>query len=334
VIYLKEKEDKLYVGFDIHEKGFVGTIMDLHGKIIAAGTVQYSKEGVQNFLGCFSSSKIKIAIEACCLWRGVFNLLTELGYDVVLADPLQTHRIAGKKKTDKVDSKTLADLLRTGYLPKVYIPSEEIIKLRDIARHRTRLVRLRVKLQLMIKSYMSRDGTKFPGNWNKDTYSKLKKINKMIKNFVEIIEVIDEQIKHVTGDIKHIASNKYSTQLLQTMPGIGEISSLMIAGEIGDIKRFNNPKSLVSYAGLCPGVYQSGEISHDVINNANNKYLKWILTECSGRASALDSRYMKHYARVKKRKGFKVARRSLARKMITDIWHMLTKEEPFRKSGS
>ena len=120
---MREKEDKLYIGFDIYEKGFIGTIMNLQGKIIATGSIQYSKEGIQNFLGCFSSSKIKIGIEACSLWRGVFNLLTELGYEVVLADPLQTHRIAGKKKTDKVDLKTLADLLRTGYLPKVYIPS-------------------------------------------------------------------------------------------------------------------------------------------------------------------------------------------------------------------
>jgi len=122
------------------------------------------------------------------------------------------------------------------------------------------------------------------------------------------------------------------TNLLQTIPGIGKFSSLMILGEIGDIKRFPNPKSLVSYAGLCPGIYQSGNKSHDVANRACNKWLKWIITECSGRAIMLDSRYMKHYYRVKKRKGFKTARRSVARKMLTDVWHMLTKEEPFTAS--
>jgi len=118
------------------------------------------------------------------------------------------------------------------------------------------------------------------------------------------------------------------------MPGIGEYSAILILSEIGDIKRFNNPKSLVRYAGLCPGIYKSGNKSRDTIENANNKWLKWIITECSGRTALLDKSYMNHYLRIKNRKGFKVARRSVARKMITDIWHMLTKEESFKKVPS
>ena len=48
----------------------------------------------------------------------------------------------------------------------------------------------------------------------------------------------------------------------------------------------------------------------------------------------LNKRYLKHYVRVKNRKGYGVARRSVARKMLTDIWYILTKEEPFKKSES
>jgi transposase len=329
-----DEEDKFYVGLDIHEHSFYGTILDKQGELITEGNVKYSKEGIQNFLGYLPSTKFKIAIEACGLARGVYNLLTELGYDVVQANPLKTNNIAKKKKTDKVDSKILADLLRTGYLPIIYVPSDEISKLRDIARHRVRLVRMRSKIQVRIKSYLRRDGKKFPGGWNKDTMARLREMDPLIEHYVNIMEVINEQIKHVEKDIKAIARNKYYAVLLQTVPGIGEISSTLILGEIGDIKRFDNPKSLVSYAGLCPGVYQSGDKCYSVVDNANNKYLKWILTECAGRATVLDDRYMKHYARVKKRKGWKVARRSVARKMLTDVWFILTNEEPFRKSES
>jgi transposase len=156
----------------------------------------------------------------------------------------------------------------------------------------------------------------------------------MIEDFVDIIEVLDVQIKQVEKEIRSIARSNYSMVLLQTIPGIGEISAFLIYGEIGDIRRFDNPKSLVNYAGLCPGIHQSGNTSYDVINKANNKWLKGILTECAGRAAMFDSRYLKHFTKVKKRKGWKVARRSLARKMITDIWHILTNEEPYRKSES
>jgi transposase len=328
------KENKYYVGFDIHESSFYGTIIDTRGEIITEGYVKNSKEGIQNFLGFVPSTKFKIAIEACGLSRGVYNLLTELGYDVVVANPVKTNRIAGKKKTDKVDSKTLADLLRTGYLPLVYVPSDEILKLRDIARHRIKLVRMRADNKVRIKSYLSRDRKKFPGGWSKDTLAKLREMGPLIENLVDIIEILNEQIKNIDKKIKSIARNNFRISLIQTIPGIGDISALLIYEEIGDIKRFDNPKSLVSYAGLCPGVYQSGDTNYTIMNNANNKYLKWILMECAGRAPIWDDRYMKHFTKVKSRKGWKTARRSLARKMITDVWHIMKNEEPYRKSES
>ena len=325
---------KYYVGFDIHEVNFYGTVMNKQGDIITKGPVKNSKEGIQSFLGSFPSTDIIIAIEACGLARGVYRLLTELGYETVLANPAKIKSLPGYNKTDKIDSKKLADLLRVGYLPITYMPSEDIIKLRDISRHRSQLVRMRAVTKVRIKSYLSRDGKKFPGKWNKNTLTKLKEMDPMIANFVGIIEVLNEQISHVEKKIRQISTCNYKLQLLTTIPGIADISAMLILGEIGDIKRFNNPKSLVKYAGLCPGVSQSGQKSHDIICNANNKWLKGMITEISSRGAMLDRRYLRHYARVNKRKGFKVARRSVARKMMIDIWHILTKEEPFKRSES
>jgi len=332
---MEENDDeKLYVGFDIHESTFYGTIMDKQGEVIADGNVKYSKDAIQSFIGFIPSTKIKIAIEACGLSRGVQKLLEELGYDVVQANPLKTNRIAGDKKTDKVDSKTLADLLRTGYLPLVYVPSDEINKIRDIARHRTRLVRMRAGNKVRIKSCLHRDGKKFPGGWTKETMARLKEMNPMIKDYVDLIEMLDVLIKQSEKEIRAIARSNYNMVLLQSIPGIGEISAFLIYGEIGDIRRFDNPKSLVNYAGLCPGIFQTGKTCYDVTNKANNKWLKWILTECAGRAAMVDDRYFKYFTKVNKRKGWKVARRSVARKMMTDIWYILTNEEPYRKSES
>ena len=132
--------------------------------------------------------------------------------------------------------------------------------------------------------------------------------------------------------IRKIAMNMRKANLLMSMPGIGEFSSLMILAEIGDIRRFKSPKQLISYAGLCPGIYQSGNTERNVRNNAVNKWLKWIIYECSGRATMLASRFQEYYHKIKQRKGFKVARRAVARKMLTIIWYMLTNEEPYRNN--
>ncbi|MDP6627931.1 MAG: transposase [Methanopyri archaeon] len=184
-----------------------------------------------------------------------------------------------------------------------------------------------------IKSFLLMNGTPYRGRWTLKDLETLKEVDSKVAGLVRLIESFNAEIKLVTKEVGKISRNGRRTSLLQTVPGIGEFSSLMIVAEIADIKRFSNPKSLVSYAGLCPGIHQSASKSHPVLKKACNKWLKWVMTECSGRAVMMNNRYMRHFYRVKKRKGFKTARRSVARKMLTDVWHILTKEEPYRDHG-
>ena len=130
----------LYAGIDIHAERLYATVLDESGEIELQGSLPFAKEAIQSYFAGIPSSKLKKAIEACGMWRGAYKLLRELGYEVLLVNPYKTHQIACKKKTDKVNSRILAYLLRTGYLPQVYIPSEDVLKLRDVTRHRTRLV--------------------------------------------------------------------------------------------------------------------------------------------------------------------------------------------------
>lgn len=322
---------KYFAGIDIHKDSFYGTILDEQGKVINEGEFKPRKEAIEVFLSGIPSSRMRIAIESCGMWRGFYKTLNDMGYDVVLANPVKVKDVAGKKTTDKVIAKTLADLLRTGYLPEVYVPTEDVLKLRYLARHRANLIRLRTKVQCKIKGYMLRQGLNYNKRvWNQEGMEHLRNIgDEKIINFLNIIDVMNKEIKDVTREVNNISCNMYKTCLLQTMPGIGKYSSLLILTEIADIKRFKTPKELVSYAGLCPGIHQSGSKQHTVKSRACNKWLKWIMIECSGIALKYDQRLMRYYYKIKKRKGFQTARRALARKMLTIIWHMLMKEEPY-----
>ena len=251
--------EMLYAGLDVHRDSLYGTILDRQGGVVAQGGFPSRKEALQCFFAGIPSSGLRVAIEACGFWRAAYKMLAALGYEVVLSNPVKTHQIACRKKTDKVDSRILADLLRTDYLPEVYIPSEDVIRLRDIARHRARLVRIRSSLQCKIKAYLQRDGVPFNGGWSKKNLELLKSMDPRIANFVRLIEAANEEIKLVTREINTIAMNKRLSVLLQTAPGIGKIASLMILGEIGDIRRFEEPKS--------------------VVNKACNKWLKWIVSQ-------------------------------------------------------
>ena len=110
--------EKLYGGIDIHKENLAGCIMDKDGNIKREHIFPSSKKAIEKFLCNIPNSDTTIAIEACGMWRGTHKILTELGYQVKLANPKKTHDIAGSKKMDKIDAKTLADLLRTHYLPE------------------------------------------------------------------------------------------------------------------------------------------------------------------------------------------------------------------------
>jgi len=320
--------EKLYAGLDIHKEKFAGCIMDKDGNITREHTFPSSQKAVERFLDGIPSSDIMIAIEACGLWRGAHRILTNMGYSVKLANPKKTHDIACQKKTDKVDARILADLLRTHYLPEIWIPDEQTLQFRDLTRHKATLTRLKTQVQGKIRGYLLRKGVKYGKLSKEDTLATLTD-DPDINNLIQVYHSVKQEEKEVMRRIKKIAQNSKQTTMLMSMPGIAEFSSLMILAEIGDIRRFKSPKELVSYSGLCRGIYQTGSTERSVPNTAVNKWLKWIIYECSGRASMLDPRFQNYYYKIKEKKGFKTARRATARKMLTIIWHMLTNEEPY-----
>jgi transposase len=316
---------ELYGGIDIHKENLAGCIMDKDGNIKREHTFPSSKKAIEKFLCNISNSEITIAIEACGMWRGIHKILTELGYEVKLANPKKTHDIAGSKKMDKIDAKTLADLTRTHYLPQVWIPDEQTLQFRD-------LTRLRIQVQGKIRGYLLRKGTKYSKLSTEKTLIILAEEDPDIKNLVHVHQCLKQEEREVMRRIKRISQNMKETTMLMSMPGIAEFSALMILAEIGDIKRFPSPKELVSYAGLCSGIHQTGNTERTVHNTTVNKWLKWIIYECSGRAMMLDPRFQNYYYKIKEKKGFKTARRATARKMLTIIYYMLTNGEPYRAS--
>lgn len=214
------------------------------------------------------------------------------------------------------------------------MPEEDVLKLRDVARHRARLVRMRTRTQVMIKSCLMRDGIEFPEKlWNRNGLAWLSARNDPdMDNLVNVYRCLHSEINDVSKRVRKIAVNRKVTNILMSAPGIGEFTSVLMAAEIGDVKRFSNPKSLVSYAGLCPGVYQSGDTVRTQRNAFYNHWLKFAVYESSGRAVMLGSKYARHYARVKRRRNWKIARRSTARRMLIDVYWMLWNEEPYRAS--
>jgi transposase len=152
----------------------------------------------------------------------------------------------------------------------------------------------------------------------------------LLESNLSIIDKINEEIKRIDKIIQEKAKEDNDAILLMTIPGISYYSALLIKAEIGDINRFANHEKLVSYAGLCPSIRQSGDKEiRGHITKQGSKLLRWILVQCANAAVRNDEYLRNFYLRIRRRKGHNVAIVATARKMLVCIYHMLKKKEVY-----
>jgi len=125
----------LYTGLDLHKSFSYITIMNDRGEVIGQKKLPSNGE-ILNFLKGFEDS-MEVAIEATPSWYWLYDCLEDEGFEVKLSHPLRTKAIAyAKVKTDKVDSATLAHLLRSNLLPLSYVPEKPVRLNRELLRYR------------------------------------------------------------------------------------------------------------------------------------------------------------------------------------------------------
>jgi transposase len=274
--------------------------------------------------------------------RFVHDTLELAGWEVDIADAQKVKGLAPLAcKTDRIDAWVLAELSRRDLVPAIWLPDPAVRAHRERARFRLHLVHHRVELKNRVHSALIAFGhecptsdlfgvtgrarlaeLEFPEPWASD-----------VAVAVELVDHINVQIDMIERGLRCEGADHPYVPLLMTVPGIGWVLAYTIAAEIGDIGRFESPKKLAGYTGLCPRVYQSGaQDRRGQISRNGPKYFRWALIEAAVHAARSDV-YRDHYQRTKTRlgrqRGAKVARVEIARKLSEAIWHMLTKGEPF-----
>ena len=146
-----------WVGVDLHRRRSQIAIIDEHGELALSRRIVNHPDTFRELLG--DPDGTHVALEATYGWEWLADLLEEAGYDVHLTHPLRTQAIAAARvKTDAVDAKTLAHLLRTGLLPEAYIAPPELRDLRELLRHRAVLTRMRTAVKNRVHALLARQG--------------------------------------------------------------------------------------------------------------------------------------------------------------------------------
>ncbi len=327
-------------GIDLHKRFSFITTVDQRGKVLNQQKIRNDELAILEYFASFDEPH-KAVVECTSNWYWISGLLNDHGFPCTVAHAKYLKAISyAKVKTDKVDSNTLAQLLRMDYIPTSYQVPQELRPLRDPMRQRLNLVADRtshiISIHMTLGKYNITLPTKpplnHPENFKLLGQLDLPKLAKMgVRLHIQNIQLLNRQIKLTEKTINDQLKPTPETQLLLSIPGIGHIATATISLETANIERFPDDKHFVSYCRLVPGSKDSGgKRRHKSSNKDGNRYLKYVFTESAIRAIAHYPQIKTFYNRKLRKTNPKVASTIVAKELAKIAYFVLKKEEPFK----
>jgi len=313
--------------------------MNKEGDILSKDRIANVKNDIRSYFSALPMQS-QVVLEATNNWAAFVEWTGDLPIEVKLANPSKTRAIASAKiKTDTLDSRILADLLRTDFIAESYLAPKEVRDIRELVRYRMTLVRLRSQLKTRIRSVLFKVGERVStanilGPLARKTILKfsLRDIYRLeIESCMILAEAFTKQIMEFEERIEKQAVADDDTRLLITVPGISFFSALLITAEIGDYRRFSSGRKLCCFAGLVPSIHASGgKIQHGRIIKQGSANLRFALLQAIPHLIRKHQGLARHYHRISRKKGVKTARIAISRKLLAIMLTMLKTRQPFR----
>lgn len=258
------------IGIDIGKRKCDVCVIDTKGNVLERRQYQNTTAQARRFAEDMAR-KYKKCRAACettgNMWNITFDALEDAGIETKLANTFKMAIIARTgKKTDKVDAEKIAQVLRMDMIPECYVSPPDIRGIRAMIRHQIRMVHDRRVINRVHSMLDRHDVTVDAVNMYAKELWRLESVRLKSSHDGMVLGQCVRQIRHLTEEVAVVdeylekeSSNNEGAQLVASMTGFGTYSALLIAVEIGNISRFDSPKKLVSWAGLCPTVHKPGD---------------------------------------------------------------------------
>ena len=321
------------MGFDLHKRYITACALDAKGAIIAeVRQLSTSIEAVHAWLTALPAP-VTVGVEATLYWECLATQLAERGYTARVAHAFHVKLIwQARAKTDPIDARKLAELLRVNLFPAIWIPDLETRRRRQLLRGRAFLVRKRTRIKNRIHGHLTAENLVSPGA---DLYGKGGRawlttaplssvLRAQTARLLTLHDALTVEIEGLDADVKHAAKGNPIVTQLRSLPGVGIFSALMLQAEIGAIDRFHSSHQLAAYAGLVPTTRSSGgKTTHGGLGKASNRWLKWILVEIVVTMKMAPGPVGNYYRHLLRAKGKPKAQSAAARKLCCYLYWML-----------
>ena len=321
--------EKLYLGVDLHKRSCWVTVLDADGHLVESRKLGTERWELLEYFGKVPKPAA-LAVEATFNWYYFLNLVEPLGLELHLVHPWKTRAIASARiKHDRLDSRVLAELLRTGFLAEAWIAPRAVRERRQLLRYRVHTVQWATRAKNSIHGVLNRNGIPSPlrSPFGPRGRQFLEGVELPSTDRWEVdgqlarLDLLAGQLRELDREIGKRTKTSPVAQALEEIPGIGPFIAWLLIAEIGDIRRFPTAKHLASYTGLVPSLYASGEHRWGgAITKQGSTVLRWGLVQAAHRA-ALSPRFQDYYQRQRERHGAGKATVALARKLAVIAYY-------------
>ena len=271
----------IFVGIDVHKESWVVNLRHCHRELDKFSMNPCPEMLAKYLRKNYPGAEYRSVYEAgfCGFWA--HRRLCELGIQNIVINPADVPT-SGKerdRKNDAVDSRKLARELENRTLEGIYVPPEDNLELRNLVRRETKLTGNITRVKNRIKGHVNFMGLKFEG-WSgrslKIMYADAEKRHDYaLQSMLRELRFLREEKLHVIRDerqcLKRLKRDKIQGHL-QSIPGVGFHTAVMLQAELWDLQRFEDKDALSSYVGLAPRLVGSGE--HEVLKSAGNRKKK------------------------------------------------------------
>jgi transposase len=320
-----------FVGIDLHRRRTVLVRTTESGDVLEAVRILNDVDSLNQVMARAGEDP-EVVLEATYGWYWAVDALQATGAQVHLAHPLGVKAFEYRRvKNDFRDAADLADLLRMGRLPEAWIAPPETRELRELVRHRAKLVGLRSHCKAEVHAVLAKCGIGVPmsdlfgleGTELLDHLAVPAPYGARVQSLQRLLEDLEDEIDlfarlargRLVADPGYVA--------VQQLPGVGPILAAVFVAEIGEVTRFTKPGQLASWAGLTPKHHESDTHVHrGRITKQGSRLVRWAAVESVNRIGP-QTVVGAYKAQVADRRGKNVGKVAAARKQIEFVYYAL-----------